>query len=241
MMATRIHEVILLPDFGPPVDDVEPQEPQHFGLLQIQLRALGIPEARLNDEPARRHARTPTGLARPGKPTCGHLRGGLQTVLVRDQEWRNEKAGQAARKRFLEPLDHGALVRRRGQLDHDLPRGAGRTGDEVDGDVGKLGDTAGAAELAMQLGPGVFPEVEPVRERSAAHTLAVIAVGPGRQDRRRETPWLDVDVTPDLNVVARLGGLQQLEAYEDPASWRRTRKDYRCQKQREHAPYSPAA
>src|SRR6266511_4431897 len=114
MMATRIHEVILLPDFGPAVDDVEPQEPQHFGLLQIQLRALGIPELGLNDEPARGHARTPTGLTRPGKPTCGHLDGGLQTVLVRYLEWRNKEASQTPCKSFLEPLDHGAIVRRRG-------------------------------------------------------------------------------------------------------------------------------
>jgi len=94
-----------------------------------------------------------------------------------------------SRNRFLEPLDHGALIRRRGQLDHDLPCGAVRTGDEVSRDIAELGDSP----LTMQLDSGVFPKIEPVAERSAADTFAAVAIGPGRQTaagRRHGSTWM---------------------------------------------------
>src|SRR5262249_49920634 len=93
VMAAGIDEVVLLPDFGPPVDDVESQEPQHLGFLKIELGALRSPELGLNDELSRRHTLAPTGLARPGEPACRHLRGGLEPVLISIQKRRNEKAG----------------------------------------------------------------------------------------------------------------------------------------------------
>jgi len=98
-----------------------------------------------------------------------------------------------SRNRFLEPLDHGALIRRRGQLDHDLPCGAVRTGDEVSRDIAELGDSPSAVELTMQLDSGVFPKIEPVAERSAADTFAAVAIGPGRQTaagRRHGSTWM---------------------------------------------------
>jgi hypothetical protein len=56
-------------------------------------------------------------------------------------------------------------------------------------------------------------------------------IGAAGEDRRRETPRLDVDVPIDLDVVARLRRLQQLEAHEDSAPRRRTRQGDRSKKQ----------
>src|SRR6266508_1665891 len=88
-------------------------------------------------------------------------------------------------------------------------------------------------ELAMQFGPGVSPEVKPVGEAPAANPLGALAVSSSWPDYARESPWLDVDVTPDLNVVTGLGRLQQLEAHENSGVSRGTRKAYCCQEQGE--------
>ena len=60
----------------------------------------------------------------------------------------------------------------------------------------------------MQLGSGVFPEVKPVGEGPAADPLGAVAVSSGWPDCARESPWLDVDVAADLNVVTGLRRLQ---------------------------------
>src|SRR5262245_18647255 len=105
----------------------------------------------------------------------------------------------------------------------DLPLRAVRAGHEVGSDVGELGHSTRAVELAVQLYPSVFPEVEPLGKYSAVHALTAISVGSDGENHGRQTPGVDVDVAPDPDVVACVGRLQQLEAHEDPASWRRAR------------------
>ena len=50
----------------------------------------------------------------------------------------------------------------------------------------------------------------------AADTLGAISASPSGPDRAGGNPWLDVDVTPNLHVVARLSGLHEVEAHENP-------------------------
>lgn len=87
----------------------------------------------------------------------------------------------------------------------------------------------------MQLGPGILPEIKPVGEGPAANPLGAVAVSSGGPDCARESPWLDMDVAADLNVVTGLRRLQQLEAHENSGVSRGTGKAKCCQKQGEQA------
>ena len=62
--------------------DVEAQEPEHLGLLEVQLVALGAPEAGLHEQAPGGNGPAPAGLACPAEAPRGHLGGGLQVAGV---------------------------------------------------------------------------------------------------------------------------------------------------------------
>ncbi len=231
VLAARVHEAVLLPDLGNPVDDVEPQEPEHFGLLKVQLRTLRIPERGLHDELRRGNAAAPARRPRPAEPPPGHLRSALQAVPVRDQRRGHQEAGQAPGERLLEALHHRAVHGSGGQLDEHLACGTLRGGHEVRGDVRQLGDPSRSVEPGVQLGSGVFPEIEPLGERPARRSPGPVAIRARRPHRRGEIPRLDMDVARDLDVVVRSSRLEELEAHEDAGVGRARRKRQRDQQQ----------
>ncbi len=67
---------------------------------------------------------------------------------------------------------------------------------KLGGDVWELSDTSRAVKPAMQLGPGVFAEIKPVREGPVADPLAPVTVNSGGPDRLGENPRLNMDVAP---------------------------------------------
>src|SRR5215212_5588186 len=98
-------------------DNVEAEQREDLGFLQVEFRALRTPEAGLQDELLRRMADSAGGFCCPTQTALGHFGGGFELRSVVGQIRRDEKAGEIAYKAFVPAFDDLGGIGRGSELD----------------------------------------------------------------------------------------------------------------------------
>ena len=187
---------------------IEPEQPEHFGLLQIQARTLAAPETGLNDVMLRADSLAASSFAGPFQPPGRHFRGRFERCHVRFEMRRNQKTGTIALNLFLPGFHHGIRVGSRGQLDEQFKTRRGLPTVDRHRDVWEFRDAARSIQTPVQPIRRQFRIIQPVGVVTRRQPDVLV----GRDSMPRQIPGRIVNVASKLKLHLGIGRLQELEA-----------------------------